>query len=238
MISWTNRGDCHSDTYSSRLNLMMKSIYHKPQELVRSLLLLLLGLALSDSVACTSHHRDQEMIAIDTTTLRPGSLILRRGEGMLSAFFSKVASEGQRYSHCGIIDFDSTGHRWVVWHAYQDDYLGADGIFRQPLDSFLMESEAVAIYPALVLDSLGLQKMRAYIALHSPEGRYPKSFDSHFDLRDTTTLYCTEFVALAYNSTGIPDYQITPTGHLPGVSYAYYTLDDLIKRVYPLYIQK
>ena len=217
---------------------MMKSIYHKPQELVRSLLLLLLGLALSDSVACTSHHRDQEMIAIDTTTLRPGSLILRRGEGMLSAFFSKVASEGQRYSHCGIIDFDSTGHRWVVWHAYQDDYLGADGIFRQPLDSFLMESEAVAIYPALVLDSLGLQKMRAYIALHSPEGRYPKSFDSHFDLRDTTTLYCTEFVALAYNSTGIPDYQITPTGHLPGVSYAYYTLDDLIKRVYPLYIQK
>jgi hypothetical protein len=169
------------------------------------------------------------MIAIDTTTLRPGSLILRRGEGMLSAFFSKVASEGQRYSHCGIIDFDSTSHRWIVWHAYQDDYLGADGIFRQPLDSFLMESEAVVIYPALALDSLGLQLMRAYIALHSPGGRYPKRFDSRFDLRDTTTLYCTEFVALAYNSTGIPDYQITPTGHVPGVSHAYYTLDDLIQ---------
>ncbi|WP_304290246.1 YiiX/YebB-like N1pC/P60 family cysteine hydrolase [Porphyromonas uenonis] len=207
---------------------MMKSIYHKPQELARSLLLLLLGLALSGTVACTSHHK-REMIAIDTTTLRPGSLILRRGEGMLSAFFSKVASEGQRYSHCGIIDFDSTSHRWIVWHAYQDDYLGADGIFRQPLDSFLMESEAVVIYPALALDSLGLQLMRAYIALHSPGGRYPKRFDSRFDLRDTTTLYCTEFVALAYNSTGIPDYQITPTGHVPGVSHAYYTLDDLIQ---------
>ena len=207
---------------------MMKSIYHKPQELARSLLLLLLGLALSGTVACSSHH-EREMIAIDTTTLRPGSLILRRGEGMLSAFFSKVASEGQRYSHCGIIDFDSTSHRWVVWHAYQDSSLGADGIFRQPLDSFLMESEAVAIYPALALDSLGLQLMRAYIALHSPGGRYPKRFDSRFDLRDTTTLYCTEFVALAYNSTGIPDYQITPTGHLPGVSHAYYTLDDLIQ---------
>ena len=207
---------------------MMKSIYHKPQELARSLLLLLLGLALSGTVACTSHHK-REMIAIDTTTLQPGSLILRRGEGMLSAFFSKVASEGQRYSHCGIIDFDSTSHRWIVWHAYQDDYLGADGIFRQPLDSFLMESEAVVIYPALALDSLGLQLMRAYIALHSPGGRYPKRFDSHFDLRDTTTLYCTEFVALAYNSTGIPDYQITPTGHVPGVSHAYYTLDDLIQ---------
>lgn len=206
----------------------MKSIYHKPQELARSLLLLLLGLALSGTVACTSHHK-REMIAIDTTTLRPGSLILRRGEGMLSAFFSKVASEGQRYSHCGIIDFDSTSHRWIVWHAYQDDYLGADGIFRQPLDSFLMESEAVVIYPALALDSLGLQLMRAYIALHSPGGRYPKRFDSRFDLRDTTTLYCTEFVALAYNSTGIPDYQITPTGHVPGVSHAYYTLDDLIQ---------
>ncbi|WP_311566976.1 hypothetical protein [Porphyromonas uenonis] len=207
---------------------MMKSIIHKPQELARSLLLLLLGLALSGTVACTSHHK-REMIAIDTTTLRPGSLILRRGEGMLSAFFSKVASEGQRYSHCGIIDFDSTSHRWIVWHAYQDDYLGADGIFRQPLDSFLMESEAVVIYPALALDSLGLQLMRAYIALHSPGGRYPKRFDSRFDLRDTTTLYCTEFVALAYNSTGIPDYQITPTGHVPGVSHAYYTLDDLIQ---------
>ena len=217
---------------------MMKSIYHKPQELARSLLLLLLGLALSAAtIACTSHH-EREVIAIDTMTLRPGSLILRRGEGMLSAFFSKVASEGQRYSHCGIIDFDSTSHRWVVWHAYQDDYLGADGIFRQPLDSFLMESEAVAIYPALALDSLGLQQMRAYIALHSPGGRYPKRFDSHFDLRDTTTIYCTEFVALAYNSTGIPDYQITPTGHLPGVFHTYYSLDDLIKGVHPLHIQK
>ena len=211
----------------------MKSIYHKPQELARSLLLLLLGLTLFGTVACSSHH-EREMIAIDTTTLRPGSLILRRGEGMLSAFFSKVASEGQRYSHCGIIDYDSTSHRWVVWHAYQDSSLGADGIFRQPLDSFLMESEAVAIYPALALDSLGLQKMRAYIALHRPGGRYPKRFDSRFDLRDTTTLYCTEFVALAYNSTGIPDYQITPTGHLSGVSYAYYTLDDLIKGLYPV----
>ena len=211
----------------------MKSIYHKPQELARSLLLLLLGLTLFGTVACSSHH-EREMIAIDTTTLRPGSLILRRGEGMLSAFFSKVASEGQRYSHCGIIDYDSTSHRWVVWHAYQDSSLGADGIFRQPLDSFLMESEAVAIYPALALDSLGLQKMRAYIALHRPGGRYPKRFDSRFDLRDTTTLYCTEFVALAYNSTGIPDYQITPTGHLPGVSYAYYTLDDLIKGLHPV----
>lgn len=215
----------------------MKSIYHKPQELAKSLRLLLLGLILCGAVACSAHH-ERETIAIDTTTLRPGSLILRRGEGMLSTFFSKIASEGQRYSHCGIIDFDSTSHRWVVWHAYQDSSLGADGIFRQPLDSFLMESEAVAIYPALVLDSLGLQKMRAYIALHSPGGRYPKRFDSRFDLRDTTTLYCTEFVALAYNSTGIPDYQITPTGHLPGVSYAYYTLDDLIKRIHPLHIQK
>ena len=216
----------------------MKSIYHKPQELARTLLLLLLGLALSGAGACTALHRKQEMVAIDTTTLRPGSLILRRGEGILSAFFSKVASEGQRYSHCGIIDFDSASHRWVVWHAYQDDYLGADGIFRQPLDSFLMESEAVAIYPALALDSLGLQKMRAYIALHSPGGRYPKRFDSHFDLRDTTTIYCTEFVALAYNSTGIPDYQITPTGHLPGVFHTYYSLDDLIKGIHPLHIQK
>ncbi len=212
---------------------MMKSIYHKPQELARSLLLLLLGLTLLGTVGCTSHH-EREMIAIDTTTLRPGSLILRRGEGMLSAFFSKVASEGQRYSHCGIIDYDSTSHRWVVWHAYQDSSLGADGIFRQSLDSFVMESEAVAIYPALALDSLGLQQMRAYIALHTPGGRYPKRFDSRFDLRDTTTIYCTEFVALAYNSTGIPDYQITPTGHLPGISNSYYTLDDLIKGLHPV----
>lgn len=216
----------------------MKSIYHKPQELARSLRLLLLGLALSaGTIACTSHHK-QEMVTIDTMTLRPGSLILRRGEGMLSAFFSKIASERQLYSHCGIIDYDSTGQRWVVWHAYQDSSLGADGIFRQSLDSFVMESEAVAIYPALALDSLGLQKMRAYIALHRPGGRYPKRFDSHFDLRDTTTLYCTEFVALAYCATELPAYQVQPTGHNVAIPYTYYTLDDLIKTVNPLHIQK
>ena len=216
----------------------MKSIYHKPQELARSLLLLLLGLALSGAGACTAHHRKQEMVAIDTTTLSPGSLILRRGEGMLSTFFSKIASEEQRYSHCGIIDYDSTNHRWVVWHAYQDGSLGADGIFRQSLDSFVMESEAVAIYPALALDNLGLQKMRAYITLHRPGGQYPKGFDSHFDLRDTASLYCTEFVALAYCATEIPACRVQPTGHNVAIPYAYYTLDDLTKTVSRLHIQK
>ena len=215
----------------------MKSINYKPQELARSLLLLLLGLTLSSTVACTSHHK-RETIALDTTTLQAGSLILRRGEGMLSTFFSKIASEEQRYSHCGIIDYDSTNHRWVVWHAYQDSSLGADGIFRQSLDSFVMESEAVAIYPALALDSLGLQKMRAYIAQHRPGGQYPKKFDSRFDLRDTTTLYCTEFVALAYCATEIPAYQVQPTGHNVAIPYAYYTLDDLTKTVSRLHIQK
>ena len=214
----------------------MKSINYKPQELARSLLLLLLGLTLSSTVACTSHHK-RETIAIDTTTLQAGSLILRRGEGMLSTFFSKIASQGQLYSHCGIIDYDSTGQRWVVWHAYQDGSLGADGIFRQSLDSFVMESEAVAIYPALALDSLGLQRMRAYIALHRPGAQYPKRFDSRFDLRDTTTLYCTEFVALAYCATEIPAYQVQPTGHNVAIPYTYYTLDDLIKTVTPLHIQ-
>ena len=215
----------------------MKSIYHKPQELARSLHLLLLGLILCGAVACSAHH-ERETIAIDTTSLRSGSLILRRGEGMLSAFFSKIASERQLYSHCGIIDYDSTGQCWVVWHAYQDSSLGADGIFCQSLDSFVMESEAVAIYPALALDSLGLQKMRAYIALHRPGGQYPKRFDSHFDLRDTTTLYCTEFVALAYCATELPAYQVQPTGHNVAVPYTYYTLDDLIKSIDPLHIQK
>ena len=215
----------------------MKSIYHKPQELARSLRLLLLGLILYGAVACSAHH-ERETIAIDTTSLRPGSLILRRGEGMLSTFFSKIASEGQLYSHCGIIDYDSTGQRWVVWHAYQDSSLGADGIFCQSLDSFVMESEAVAIYPALALDSLGLQRMRAYIALHRPEAQYPKRFDSRFDLRDTTTLYCTEFVALAYCATELPAYQVQPTGHNVAVPYTYYTLDDLIKTIDPLHIQK
>ena len=215
----------------------MKSIYHKPQELAKSLRLLLLGLILYGAVACSAHH-ERETIAIDTTSLRPGSLILRRGEGMLSTFFSKIASEGQLYSHCGIIDYDSTGQRWVVWHAYQDSSLGADGISCQSLDSFVMESEAVAIYPALALDSLGLQRMRAYIALHRPGAQYPKRFDSRFDLRDTTTLYCTEFVALAYCATELPAYQVQPTGHNVAVPYTYYTLDDLIKTIDPLHIQK
>ena len=52
----------------------MKSIYHKPQELAKYLLLLLLGLILCGAVSCTSHH-ERETIAIDTTTLQAGSLI-------------------------------------------------------------------------------------------------------------------------------------------------------------------
>lgn len=215
---------------------MKSTIHHKPQELSRSILLLLLGLYLLSAVACTTHH-ERGVVEIDTAQLRPGNMILRRGEGMLSTFFSKIASREQLYSHCGIIDYDSTADRWIVWHAYQDGLIGADGIYAQSLDTFLMESEAASIYPALLLDSLSLERMRAYIELHRPEGRCPKRFDTHFNLQDTTTVYCTEFVALAYGATGIPAYQVEPTGHSITIPYPYYTLDDLIRSMTRLQVR-
>ena len=150
---------------------------------------------------------------------------------MISAFFSQVASRAQRYSHCGILDYDSLSGEWVVWHALQDRTLLADGIFCQSLETFVEESEAIAVYPATLLDSSALARMRLYIRDRVATGRYPKLFDSRFDLTDTTTIYCTEFVALAYQATGIALYQVTPTGHTIGIPYAYYTLDDLTEAV-------
>ena len=55
--------------------------------------------------------------------------------------------------------------------------------------------------------------------------------------QDTTTLYCTEFVALAYCATEIPAYQVQPTGHNVAIPFPYYTLDDLIKTIHPLHIR-
>ena len=203
----------------------MKAIRNRPLELWRNKHATLLGLALLGCLACSSHN--SETLYADSTRLLPGSLILRRGEGLLSTLFSQVASREQNYSHCGILDYDSLAKQWIVWHAYQDRSEEVNGVSGQSLRTFISESEAIAIYPSTLLDSLALQRMRAYIEDRKVGGRYSKPFDTHFDLRDTNSIYCTEFVALAYQASGVPAYQSMPTGHHIGLPYPYYTLDDI-----------
>lgn len=176
-------------------------------------------------------HSDDSYIynsrAVDTTTLQAGDLILRMGYGLLSESFCKIASREQRYSHCGIIDYQPRRGGWVVWHAYGEEQIGANGIFCQPLIDFLRESHSCQVYHRPEIDSLGLSRIRQFIYEREPGGRYAKTFDRAFDLRDTTTIYCTEFVALAYRSTLHPALQIRPTGHSPFAPYPYYSLDDV-----------
>lgn len=186
----------------------------------------LLGLIFSLLAGCNNRiEQNRDTIAAPVA----GSLILRRGFGLLSAGFSRFASEQGTYSHCGIIDYDSARGIWIVWHAYQSDELRSDGIIGQPLEQFIAESETYRVYPPCDLPPEALQRMRTYIGERTAEGRYPKRFDLHFDLRDTSTLYCSEFVALAYRATELPAYCTNPTGHSSLIPYPYYTLDDLTR---------
>lgn len=138
-------------------------------------------------------------VTIDTTLLRNGDIIFRNGLSTESRLVTGL-SKG-KYSHVGMA-YKYQG-RWCVIHAVpgeapkgQPEYLKCE-----PLALFLAADRACAadvrrvpcdsIHAARAAEK-ALQKVREHVV-----------FDNRYDDSDTTQLYCTELVSLAYRSQGI-----------------------------------
>lgn len=162
----------------------------------------LIGIAGFFSVGC-SHFRSRGndiAVVADTTGLRDGDLLFRLGTGPESRLVT-TASQGV-YSHVGIVI--KVGGRWMAVHAVpgeKEDRNGPDTLKCEPIADFFHPDRAVAGAVARIacLDSIAHEAAR--YALEKVRARV--LFDHHYRMTDTTELYCTELVYLAYLHQGI-----------------------------------
>lgn len=137
---------------------------------------------------------------IDTSLLKDGDVIFRRGTSFISNMVL-MADEKSIYSHTGIIKIIEG--IYCVIHSVHAEELGEKDITKiESLTDFLIRDRAtaVAIY-RLNLENNTISIGAANIANNFAKQNVP--FDSDFNLKDDSRLYCTELVWKSYLFAGI-----------------------------------
>jgi Permuted papain-like amidase enzyme, YaeF/YiiX, C92 family len=153
--------------------------------------------------------------ARDLTFLRPGDLIFRRGESLLSDAVM-VLDNKSRYSHVGIVT-QAVGTLLVVHAVVGEAPETAGSVRADSIRVFLAPEHAVAaaVYrlrensPASTAAAELASRIAAgYAARHVP-------FDPDFDLDTADSMYCTELVWRAYRGAGVE----LVSGDFPTISF-------------------
>ena len=130
----------------------------------------------------------------DIAQLKPGDIILRRGEGLVSDAIAQVLNGPYDVTHCGILMPSKDG--WAVVHAMSDNSRDIDGVVAQKLDQFVEESKEGSVMVVRYKNMNGQEQAvinttKAYLAKAQP-------FDLGFDIYDTTAVYCSELLQHIY----------------------------------------
>ena len=132
-------------------------------------------------------------------SLRDGDLALRQGTGLDSEAVLRLDSAGGQYSHIGIVVNDNG--KWKVVHAVPGE--SRDGIDRvkiEPIDTFFLSTRAAH---GAVMRLRGCSAVAAREAAQSAARLVGVPFDYNYNWQDTTRLYCTQLIVVAYSSAGI-----------------------------------
>ncbi len=132
-------------------------------------------------------------------SLRDGDLALRQGTGLDSEAVLRLDSAGGQYSHIGIVVSDNG--KWKVVHAVPGE--SRDGIDRvkiEPIDTFFLSTRAAH---GAVMRLRGCSAVAAREAAQSASRLVGVPFDYNYNWQDTTRLYCTQLIVVAYSSAGI-----------------------------------
>lgn len=132
-------------------------------------------------------------------SVRDGDLVLRRGIGPESQAVLRLDSAGGQYSHVGIVVGDHG--KWMVVHAVPGE--SADGIDRvkiEPIDSFFLSTRAEH---GAIMRLRGCDAATARKAAWRASQLVGVPFDYNYSWSDSSRLYCTQLIAVAYSSAGI-----------------------------------
>ena len=165
--------------------------------------LLMIVVAMMAMTAC--HHVVEEdgkvRDDLPLDSLRDGDLVFREGIGPESEAVLQLDSAGGRYSHVGIVIGDNG--KWKVVHAVpgeSDD--GIDRVKIEPIDTFFLSTRAEhgAIMRLKGCDGATASKAAQQAAHYAKQG---VPFDYNYSWVDTTRLYCTQLIAVAYSSADV-----------------------------------
>ncbi len=132
-------------------------------------------------------------------SLRDGDLALRQGTGLDSEAVLRLDSAGGQYSHIGIVVNDNG--KWKVVHAVPGESRnGIDRVKIEPIDTFFLSTRAAH---GAVMRLRGCSAVAAREAAQSAARLVGVPFDYNYNWQDTTRLYCTQLIAVAYSSAGI-----------------------------------
>lgn len=131
--------------------------------------------------------------------LRDGDLLFRCGTSLESRLVINLDSASSEYSHVGIAI--NQGGRWMVVHAVPGEC--ADGVDRvkvEPIDTFFMTSRA---QHGAAMRLHGCDAQVAHTAAAAALSKCGTLFDSRYHWTDTTHIYCTQLIDMAYCTAGV-----------------------------------
>lgn len=132
-------------------------------------------------------------------SLCDGDLVFRQGVGPESQAVLQLDSAGGQYSHVGIVISDHG--KWKVVHAVpgeSDD--GIDRVKIEPIDSFFLSTRAEH---GAVMRLKGCDGTTAQRAARKAAQYAGTPFDYSYNWSDTTRIYCTQLIVVAFSSAGI-----------------------------------
>lgn len=161
---------------------------------------LFLLLSLFGMLSCGKHRsRSVEAgISVDTTVLRNGDLLFRKGLSNASRIITTLYPGS--YSHVGILW--NTRNGWYVIHASEDENKERKAVVTmEPLRLFTSRDKAEAVGVATVKCTAEKARRAALRAIDMARKKVP--FDYEYNLKDPSKVYCSELVYLVYKSEGV-----------------------------------
>ncbi|MDD3320134.1 MAG: YiiX/YebB-like N1pC/P60 family cysteine hydrolase [Paludibacter sp.] len=154
-------------------------------EIIKLLAFLILMFLL---VGCHSPVKAPESLHYDTSKLKSGDIILRKGFGLISEIVVIKLKDTLDISHCGIIHIDNTGKINVI-HSLSKKVSDFDGVQTCTLKYFMEDSKTESVRILRFRNdsnSIIIKKALYYLRHQTP-------FDEKFDEKDTTAFFCSEF---------------------------------------------
>ncbi|MBR5119234.1 MAG: hypothetical protein IK100_11415 [Muribaculaceae bacterium] len=163
--------------------------------------LLMVVVVIMVTTACLRISNDEGKVRDDLPldSLHDGDLVFRQGMGPESQAVLRLDSAGGQYSHVGIVINDNG--KWKVVHAVPgESEKGIDRVKIEPIDTFFLSTRAEH---GAIMRLKGCDITTAQKAARNAAKYVGIPFDYNYNWGDTTRLYCTQLIVVAYSSAGV-----------------------------------
>ena len=159
-------------------------------------------------------------IADTKKMLKPGDIILRTGNDLISSLFAQLNMRDKTYSHCGIVF--SENNQWVVYHSIGGEDNPDEKLRKDLLETFISSDHNLGY--GVCRYNIGHNQQ---IQLHRTVDSFYSAgtpFDMQFDLQSDDRLYCAELVYKAFQKSLNNDTFFTTTTHR---GFTYISTDNI-----------